>query len=216
MPSLYDALPVLEEPFLDAAAVLRQWGFAQGTEPFLDRWEQRNPWNIPGPLFVADDDACGVGPVSAPNNVHLEGSEGEFVFRQPTTQYELRQVVEAALANPVSAYGCDGNERWTPQSVAAWWESIQPVRQRLRKSASEYDEESRRYWKAVNEGQRSSKLDAEWKRLEEKRPSPPLRRWLDYLDHGTETYLRRYMFFLATGRVPAVDERMLPDLMPRR
>ncbi len=41
-------------------------------------------------------------------------------------------------------------------------------------------------------------------------------RWLDYLDHGAETYLRRYMFFLATGRVPAVNESALPDLMLRR
>jgi hypothetical protein len=165
-----EAFPPLEEPFLDAAAVLRQWGFAQGTEPFLERWKARNPWSIPGPLYVGDDDACGVGPVVAPNNVYLEDAPGEFLFRQPSTRYELRQVVEAALANPVSAYACDGNEHWTPEAVVAWWESIQPVRQQLRAT---------------------------------KHPSPAVRRWLDYLDHGAETYLRRYMLFLSTGRVPS-------------
>lgn len=213
-----DMMPALEEPFLDAAAMLRQWGFAQGAEPFLQPWKQRDPWNIPGPLYVGDDDACGVGPVAAPNNVYLpmEGGEGEFLFRQPSTKYELRQVVQAALANPVNAYGCDGNEHWTPQGVAAWWESIQPVRQQLQKSVSEYNEASRRLWKARSAGPLRGQLQAEHERVEKTRPSHELLRWLDYLEHGAETYLRRYMFFLSTGRVPAVDEPALPELKTRR
>ncbi|NMO18090.1 hypothetical protein HPC49_10115 [Pyxidicoccus fallax] len=206
----------LEESFLDAESLLRQWGYTQGAEPFLGRWECRNPWGIPGPLYVGDDDSCGTGPEAAPNNVylHLQGASpgGEFLFRQPSTTYELRQVVEAAQINVVSEYSCDGNARWTPVTVAAWWESIQPVREQLRETLSRHVTNIRRLTAVQPSGVWPDTYKAEWARVQESWPPAALRRWLDYLDHGAETYLRRYAFFLSTGRVPALDEPALPEL----
>jgi hypothetical protein len=160
-----------DEPFLDVTAALRRWGYTHGSEHFpeYEQWEARNPWNIPGPLYVGDDDVCGMGSLVAPNNVCLHGPQGEFVFRQPSTEYELRQLVDAAFRNPVSAYALDGDAHWTPEAVAAWWESMQPVRRQLRET-----------------------LDA----VDNKRPDEAVRRWLDYLDTGAERYLQRYVAFL--------------------
>jgi hypothetical protein len=205
-----------EEPFLDASAVLGRWGFAHGSEPFLGRWEAHHPWSIPGPLYVGDDDACGTGPAAAPNNVCLHDEGGEFLFRQPSTEYELRQLVNAARSNAVAEYACDGNMRWTPEAVAAWWESIQPVREKLRETVSGHDEEVRRILKAMAEGRWLREFDVERNRLQEIGPTSALRRWLDYLDHGAEAYLRRYVFFLSTGRVPTMDEHALPELKTQR
>ncbi len=204
----------LEESFLDTASSLRQWGYTQGAEPFLGRWECRNPWGIPGPLYVGDDDSCGTGPEAAPNNayLHSQGTGGEFLFRQPSTTYELRQVVEAAQINVMSAYACDGDAHWTPATVAAWWESIQPVRENLRETLSRHDTEVRRLSAARSNGPLTDEYKAEWARVHASWPPFSLRRWLDYLDHGAETYLRRYAFFLSTGRVPALDEPALPEL----
>src|SRR2546430_6401649 len=134
---------VLEEPFLaDMAKTLRGLGFVQGVGYFQARWEDRNPWNIPGPIYVGDDDSCGSGPMAAPNNVYMPESSdegrflparlgplgGEFVFRQPSTLFELRQVVEAAATNTMSAYAFDGNAHWTKQAVGSWWDSVPPAR----------------------------------------------------------------------------------------
>ncbi|WP_164010996.1 hypothetical protein [Pyxidicoccus trucidator] len=118
-----------DEPFLDVTAVLRRWGFSHDTDRyFRASWEARHPWGIPGPIYVGDDDVCGMGPELAPNNVCLFDSTGEFLYRQATSEYELWQLLDAAWCNPVSAYAMDGDSHWTPASIAAWWESIQPVR----------------------------------------------------------------------------------------
>ncbi|MCP3137916.1 hypothetical protein [Pyxidicoccus xibeiensis] len=192
----------VNEPFLDAVAVLRRWGFTQDTEPFLGRWKGRQPWGIPGPLYVAEDDACGTGPEAAPNNVYLHDAQGEFIFRQASTEYELRQLVDAAELNVVSQYAFDGNEYWTPSLVASWWGAIQPGYQQLRETVAEYDKALRRLG-----GRSRSELDAEWQQQQRHVPTVATRRWLDYLEHGAEEYLLRYIAFLETGRVPALDDR---------
>ena len=72
---------VLAEPFLsDIANTLGGLGFSQGTGDFQARWEDRNPWNIPGPIYVGDDDSCGTGPIAAPNNVYMPESSDEVRF----------------------------------------------------------------------------------------------------------------------------------------
>ncbi len=114
---------LLDEPFLpDIAKTLRSLGFHQGTGDFQARWEDRNPWNIPGPIYVGDDDSCGTGPMAAPNNVYmpetndesrflparLHGYGGEFVFRQPSTlssgDDRVRHLAQSKSIVP--AYSC--------------------------------------------------------------------------------------------------------------
>ncbi len=188
---------VLEEPLLpDIAKTLRSLGFRQGIGDFQARWEERNPWNIPGPIYVGDDDSCGTGPMAAPNNVYmpetrdesrflparLHGYGGEFVFRQPSTLFELRQIVEAAATNTTDAYAFDGNDHWTPQAVAGWWESVQPVRTDGRRLLHGF----------ANDIRRGLRRDEPW-------PSDGLRRWIDYLENGAEAYLDKYVAALVTA-----------------
>jgi hypothetical protein len=182
----------LDEPFLPGVAeTLQGLGFSQGTGKFQAGWDDRNPWNIPGPIYVGDDDACGTGPMAAPNNIYLRetidrkflpadlGPYGEFVFRQPSTLFELRQIVEAAATNTTSAYAFDGNDQWTLQSVASWWDSVQPMRSEVRRRLDAFH-------KDVRGGLRRGEP---W-------PSPGLHRLIDYLENGAEAYLRKYMAFL--------------------
>jgi hypothetical protein len=180
---------VLDEPFLpDIAKTLGSLGFRQGTGNFQARWDERNPWNIPGPIYVGDDDSCGTGPAAAPNNVYMPESRderrflparpggygGEFVFRQPSTLYELRQILEASATNTTDAYAFDGNDHWTPQAVAGWWEAVQPVRIDGRQLLDSFASDIRR------------RRDEPW-------PSDGLRRWIDYLENGAEVYLAKYV-----------------------
>jgi hypothetical protein len=184
----------LEEPFLlDVGGTLRGLGLSQGTGNFQARWEERNPWNIPGPIYVGDDDSCGTGPMAAPNNVYMPETHdedrflraglapygGEFVFRQPSTLFELRQIVEAAATNTTDAYAFDGNDHWTQQAVASWWDAVQPLR-------SEASRMLDNFAKDVRAGRRR---DESW-------PSAGLRRWIDYLETGAEAYLEKYVALL--------------------
>ena len=52
---------------------------------FCGKFEERNPFNIPGPFYGGQTDTCETGPLEAPQNVMLDGEGQEFVFRQPTT-----------------------------------------------------------------------------------------------------------------------------------
>jgi len=57
--------------------------------------------NTPGPFYCGDGDNCGTGPLVAPNNVALDEDGYEVIYRQPVNRYELRQVLEAAWADPL-------------------------------------------------------------------------------------------------------------------
>jgi len=162
-------------------------------------WDSKHPLNIPGPIYVGDDCSCGAGPVFAPNNVILldDNDEkyvavngkcpqgGEFIFRQPTSMFELKQVVFAASINVMRVYAFDGNLRWTPKGVVAWWRDTHKYYSALAKRVDEH--------------------------VGYPRPSFDLQRWHMYLEDGIEQYLREYCYFLETGRAPPAGAK-LPDL----
>ncbi len=193
------------DPFFDVAQRLE--GLALDKENFLGRWEERNPWNVPGPIYVGDDDACGTGPANAPNNVILvaEVDEpflgrshfgGEFLYRQPTSNFELRQVIEAADVNVVCAYGLDGNLHWNHQRVVDWWRRVREVQAALRENVRAWRKEQAS-GTALSAGHRY--------------PSADLWRFFSFLDNGVEQYLREYCYFLEVGRAPT-SESALPSL----
>lgn len=196
------ARPVWDEGFFDVQRELERAGFAQGRERFRgDLPELRDPMAIPGPLYVSNDDACGCGPDLAPNNVILgERVEGEFLFRQPASLFELGQVLEAADANPVRAYSMDGNRLWTPTLVRQWWHSIQPERLRLQERLDAYGRAAR---EALAQPGPMPHITLE--------VSPDWRRWLRYIHGPAELYLRRYCFLLEHGRAPSTGD-VLPEL----
>jgi hypothetical protein len=138
------------DPFFDVAQRVQE--LALDRVEFLGRWGERNPWNVPGPFYVGDDDACGTGPANAPNNVILvvqvdepflgqSDFGGEFLYRQPTSNFELRQVIDAADVNVMSAYGLDGNLHLNHQRVVDWWRRMREVRSVLRENVGAWRKE---------------------------------------------------------------------------
>jgi len=92
---------------------------------FRGKFEDRNPLNIPGPFYGAETTKCWIGPNEAPNNVMLDWGGQEFVFRQPTTIGELQQVIKAAICDPFSGYGADGDDHWNVRLIREWWEGME-------------------------------------------------------------------------------------------
>ena len=92
---------------------------------FCGNFEERNSFNIPGPFYGAQTDTCATGPFEAPHNVMLDGDGQEFVFRQPTTTEELRQIIGAAICDPFQGYGADGDEHWNLRLIREWWREME-------------------------------------------------------------------------------------------
>jgi len=181
------------DDLFDVSAALSAWDAPGALAEFNASWADRTWMNCPGPLYTGDGDNCGTGPLNAPNNVAVDPKGYEVIFRQPTSRYELQQVIQAAWADPLNGYGLDGNEHWTYRSIQAWWAhervELETILLREREtqiasSAKDYKDYS--YLAAVS-------------------------RWLDYLHHGMYEYLQAYAFFLEHGRAPNADE-VRPDL----
>jgi hypothetical protein len=85
-----------------------------------DTFSSRYWLSTPGPIYCANTDNCGTGPIVAPNNVSLDKEGYEIIFRQPANDLELQQVLEAADADPFDGYRFDGNTRWTSRLVDDW------------------------------------------------------------------------------------------------
>ncbi len=74
--------------------------------------EDKNPESVAGKFYVdsqcIDCDLCRE---TAPNNFKREEDEGySYVFKQPETEEETEQCVEAMEGCPVEAIGDDGGE----------------------------------------------------------------------------------------------------------
>ncbi|MEV7307862.1 ferredoxin [Streptomyces microflavus] len=158
---------------------------------FQGRWADRQWLNVPGPFYGADTDNCGTGRIFAPALVLYEGEHfTEYVWRQPRTAAELQQLVDAAEAEVFSAYGCDGDDHWTPETVREWW------RDRARITA--YLAARRPVWEADDEKSgRGTAAAAE--------------AYAAYLDGELAAHLRTYLFWLDERRSPTAADR-LPQL----
>lgn len=147
---------------------------------------------MPGPFHGADTDNCGTGRIHAPALVLREGQHfTEYVWRQPRTAAELQQLVDAAEAEVFSAYGCDGDDHWTPETVREWW------RDRARITA--YPAARRPVREADDErsGQGTAAAAAE--------------AYAAYLDGELAAHLRACLFWLDERRSPTAADR-LPQL----
>ncbi|CAM5312084.1 Ferredoxin OS=Streptomyces microflavus OX=1919 GN=HUT09_31610 PE=4 SV=1 [Streptomyces microflavus] len=116
---------------------------------------------MPGAFYGADTDNCGTGRIFAPALVlHRE------VF---------------------SAYGCDGDDHWTPETVREWW------RDRARVTA--YLAARRPVWDADDEksGQGTAAAGEAC---------------AAYLDGELAAHLRAYLFWLDERRSPTAADRL--------
>jgi hypothetical protein len=158
---------------------------------FADSWADLSPLNVPGPFYTGITDNCWTGRLHAPHNVVYAGEYfAEHVFRQPRDADEVAALVEAAEADPLIGYGCDGDDRWTSEAVRRWWRDRQSVLDTVTTTLEILDAEARSDFAEAAGG---------------------LREFLGYLEAGLETDLRAYLFRLAAGRYPGSGEQ-LPEL----
>ncbi|WP_329120125.1 ferredoxin [Streptomyces sp. NBC_01465] len=157
-------------------------------EAFRGRWEDRLWLNVPGPFYGGETDTCRTGRLSAPQHV-LYGGEylTEYVYRQPGTPAETARLVEAADCDPFLGYGCDGDARWTPGTVRAWWGDRSRITQYL--SGHDWD-------------------DIDWA---EQGLAAAVRDFASYLAGQLAADLRIYLYWLEERRSPMPGDR-LPEL----
>ena len=130
--------------------------------------------------------------MSAPHHV-LYGGEyyNEFVYRQPKTRAEVERVVAAAQDDPFDGYEFDGDARWTPEAVRAWWRERDRVEEHILALIDEW-----------------STADAHPDMLE---AAEGARDFLAYISGELEADLRAYIFRLEQGHYPLPGD-LLPHL----
>lgn len=118
---------------------------------FQPAFGKRNPLNIPGPFYGAETDTCETGTAEAPHNVLLDGSGQEFVFMQPRSEDELRDIISAAICECFIGYGADGDDHWTLALIREWWGSRLDLL--ARSSQATGLPESKRRWQRILSGE---------------------------------------------------------------
>ncbi|MFB7718499.1 ferredoxin [Nocardia sp. NPDC056100] len=152
-----------------------------------DRWADRHWMNVPGPFYTGQTDTCWTGRIHAPRNVLYGGGYyNEFVYRQPKSPAEVEGLLAAAADDPFDGYASDGDSRWTPAAVRAWWSGRDKVTEHLRQLLAEYT-------KAGDIAQRVEAAEG-------------VRDFLTYLATNLETDLREYVFRLENDRYPTADD----------
>ncbi|MYV53869.1 ferredoxin [Streptomyces sp. SID3212] len=158
---------------------------------FTGRWEDRLWLNVPGPFYGGETDTCWTGRLAAPSHV-LYGGEylSEYVYRQPKTHADTALLVEAADQDPFLGYGCDGDLRWTPETVREWWSERGRVTRYLADHRSTWDESDVTWGQGIGAAVRDFEA---------------------YIAGGLATDLRVYLYWLEERRSPAPGDR-LPEL----
>ncbi|MEU2822783.1 ferredoxin [Streptomyces bacillaris] len=172
MATYFDPLPLLGE----AQAVFR------------GQWAERLWLNVPGPFYGAGTDNCGTGRMYPPALVLYEGEHfTEYVYRQPRTAQELRQLVDAAEAEVFRAYGCDGDDRWTPETVREWWRDRARIKEYLATRRPAWEDDDAR----SGQGTAAAADD-----------------YAAYIDGELAAHLRVYLFWLDERRAPTAVDRL--------
>lgn len=120
-------------------------------EHFPSKFSDKNPLNIPGPIYGAETDTCCTGPHEAPDNVLLDEIGQEFVFKQASNANEFRDLVRAAVCECFEGYGIDGDSHWRLSTIRDWWRIREDM---LRQEISEQwcNADSFQQWKRALQG----------------------------------------------------------------
>lgn len=164
--------------------VLLFWEPDVENKDFLDHnhWSKKHPFNFPGPFYTGESDTCGTGTAYTPDNVANDAHCWEYIFKQPTSYYELLCVINAAAVKVFDSYSSNGNNYWTYESCKQWWRNRAGLLRDL--TSKEVIN--------MNDGQ------AQY--------------YLDYLNGEAEMDLRRYCYFIEQGVYPPSTQTMLPEL----
>lgn len=145
-------------------------------------WEEKHPFNFPGPFYTGQSDSCGTGDIEAPDNVLYDSNCFEYIFKQPGNFEELLRVFDAAAVEIFDSYSCNGNQFWTYGLCKEWWRGRGGLIWQLNTDEV----------KKMNRGREQL--------------------YIDYLRTDAETDLRHYCYFLENGFYPTDDNMLLPDL----
>ncbi|MFE7855341.1 ferredoxin [Streptomyces sp. NPDC057403] len=171
------------EPYFDPVPLL-----GDAREAFLGRWPDRKWLNVPGPFYGAETDNCGTGRLHAPGLVLYEADHfTEYVYRQPRTPDELRRLVDAAQAETLSGYGCDGDTHWTPAAVREWWRDRGRVKEYLLSRRADWEADDAKAGQGV---------------------ASAAEHYAAYLDGELAAHLRTYVFWLEERRSPTEADRL--------
>jgi hypothetical protein len=164
--------------------VLLFWEPGTSNKAFLDNnhWSQIHPFNFPGPFYAGESDTCGTGIGEAPDNVVNDDWGCEYVFKQPSSYYELLCVLNAAAVEVLDSYSSNGNDYWTYAACRQWWHNRPQLLHHL----------SQPKVVAANDGH--------------------AQRYAAYLQGDAELDLRRYCYFLEHGTYPPHAHTPLPTL----
>lgn len=99
-------------------------------------------------------------------------------------------MLSAAEDDPFDGYACDGDSRWTPDTVRAWWDKRHQVEEHVAALVGEWTTEANPDALEAAEGARD---------------------FLAYLAGDLRTDLRGYIFRLEQGRYPDTGDQ-LPSL----
>lgn len=158
---------------------------------FLGKWEERNPLNVPGPIYGAATDTCQVGRLSAPNHVlygSIDGYQLEFLYRQPRNLGELLHVLDGVRQDPFAGWACDGDGHWTVDLVRQWWRERGRVVEWISGEVTE--------WSTVDD---------------ELGVLTALEDYRQYIEGDLAGHLRAYVFWLDNRRCPTPRDT-LPSL----
>jgi hypothetical protein len=149
---------------------------------FYGQWSRKYWKNVPGPLYSTTDDLLSLLAFGDDPGHIMFDANCEFIWRQPATPEEYDSCLTAINCDEMGSFQVDGNEKWTPDLVRAWW---------LRQGEL-IDWGKSQLHQAPDDG------------IEKNYPSMAAQRRLDqylrFMEREAEVYLERYIFFLEHGR----------------
>ncbi len=153
-------------------------------DDFSGTWDERYWKNVPGPFYSTIFNTMSLMASShAPGHL-IHDDKCEFFWKPPCTEEEYADCIVAMWCDDIDSYGVDGNEHWSPQLVAEWWnrrgELLDWANERYRCTS----EDARTFW-SQSEGMTDRQL---------------LAQHIDFIENEAEEYLRSYIFLLLEGR----------------
>ncbi|MFI8343500.1 hypothetical protein ACIF8W_26040 [Streptomyces sp. NPDC085639] len=168
------------------------------------RWEDRNWRNVPGPFYAGATDEMALGRLDAPHHICYDDDHGGgfgtvFVYRQPTDEGQVFDVLCGASLDLYEGYNRDGDDHWTVEAVRAWWADRGRVRAWAVDIAADWGADTHPHWGSNNDPRFLGHYhDA----------AQGHRDFIAHIDDGLESYLCGYMFWLEQRREPRPGEAL--------
>lgn len=111
--------------YLPTAAQVAALGLDPGSLP--GEFDCRSPLTPPGIVYCLLGGTGMTGRLFARQHIAYDDRGGEFVFRQPRDEAELRGLGRAHRIEEQGCYRFDGLAHWTLASAWAWWQRVDLV-----------------------------------------------------------------------------------------